>query len=214
MQEKKSNSSSFLFGLVLAILALAAAPILIRYAGEAKAAPLSFWRLFVGTLVWSLFSWFQRKREKANPCFAPGTKRLAWLAGAFLALHYLTWALAVSMTTVSQAAFLLLVQPLMTGIAAHYLLRERLHRFNVLALIMTLVGAWILCSDDFTSGSLHLKGDILAGVAAFFNMAYLLTGRFVRRSNPSYTGLPLYRYLPLLYGSAMLFSLLKGLMNR
>jgi drug/metabolite transporter (DMT)-like permease len=118
------------------------------------------------------------------------------------------------MTTVSQAAFLLLVQPLMTGIAGHYLLQERLHRLNILALVMTLTGAWVLCSSDLTSGSLHLKGDILAAVAAFFNMAYLVTGRFVRRSNPTYTGLPLYRYLPILYGSAMLFSLAFALLQR
>jgi drug/metabolite transporter (DMT)-like permease len=223
--EHQKVGSSFLIGLFFAVVALAAAPILIRLAGEAEAAPLSFWRLLVGTLVWALLSQFQKSRESKkqtlskqpsplqNATFERKTRLLSWLAGGLLALHYLTWALAVSMTTVSQAAFLLLVQPLMTGVAAHYLLQERLHIYNMLALAMTLAGAWLLCRGDFAAGSIHATGDILAAVAAFFNMAYLLTGRFVRRATGGHAGLPLHRYLPVLYGSAAIFSLAFALLQ-
>lgn len=199
-------------GLGLALLALALAPNLIRVAAEAPPAAMAFWRLLIGTLFWIPLS-LRTGGRGAWRRMPASTLRLGLLAGLLLALHYFVWALAVERTTIGQAAFLLLVQPLMTAFAAHYLLRERLHRWNLVAVAFSLLGAWLISHEDFTGGRIHLSGNLLALLAAFFNMAYLLTGRLARRDGRG-GSLGLQHYLPLLYasaaGAALLLALLQG----
>jgi drug/metabolite transporter (DMT)-like permease len=196
-------------GLGLSLVALAMAPNLIRVAEEAPPAAMAFWRLLVGTAVFLPIS--LRKGGigvlRSMPSRAPA---FALLSGMLLSLHYVIWALAVERTTIGQAAFLLLIQPLMTAIAAHFLLKERLHVWNHLALGISLVGAWLISRADFLGEGLHMAGNLLALVAAFFNMAYLLGGRFARRDGRG-GSLAILHYLPQLYFWAMLASLLAAL---
>jgi drug/metabolite transporter (DMT)-like permease len=194
-------------GLGAALFALAAAPNLIRLAAEAEATAMAFWRLLVGTLFWGAVAWRRGGRRLAALRHLPGRQwGLSILAGLLLALHYLVWAWAVERTTVGQAAFLLLVQPLMTAFAAHWLLRERIHRWTLAALALTLSGALWISRVDIAAG-LHSAGNLLALAAAFFSMAYLLTGRLARRDG----GLPLDIYLGLLYGAGTLVALVATL---
>jgi len=195
-------------GLGAALVALATAPVLIRLAGEADATAMAFWRLLVGALAWGGLALRRDPRRRlAELRRLPAIQlRLSALAGLLLTVHYLVWAWAVERTTVGQAAFLLLVQPLMTAFAAHRLLRERVHGWTLAALALTLGGAlWIGRAD--LAGGLQLAGDGLALAAAFFSMAYLLTGRVARRDG----GLPLDLYLTLLYGTGALAALAAAL---
>ena len=103
----------------------------------------------------------------------------------------------------------------MVAIAAHFLLKERLNRFHIIGLVITIIGALIITWGDIQIKPEYMAGDILAFIGAGLAGAYLMMGRLVRPDHPEYgMGVPLHRYLPPVYFFATIGLLLLCYFNR
>jgi drug/metabolite transporter (DMT)-like permease len=197
-------SRLYYLGPLLAVLAYAWAAIFIRWAREADPLAIAFYRMFFTTLVWGPFFWVGRGR-KAAPKMTPRQKRLVVLAGLLLCFHFATWIPSLKYTTVASAVFLILTQPIMVALAAHFILGERLNRWNLAAMAFTVAGAVLIFGGDMPMGRSYLIGDGLALIGAMGAGGYLFVARLARPDRASTgAGVPLMRYLPPVYGIATL----------
>ena len=180
---------------LLAMVAYAWAAILIRYAEEADPFVIAFYRMAVASVVWAPFYWSgKRSTRKVKP-----TKRqwsLIVLAGVMLCLHFATWISSIRYTTVSSAVFLILTQPMMVAVAAHFILHEKLNRFHILSFLLTIIGAAFIFGGDLALNREYLFGDFLAFIGAAAAGAYLFIARLVRSDREEEPGVPLQKYLP------------------
>ncbi len=188
---------------LFAVFAYAWAAVLIRWAGEASPFAIAFYRMLVASIVWTPAYWMGRVGHGKRNTVSRREIGLMILAGGFLCFHFATWISSLSYTTVASAVFLMLAQPIMVAIAAHFFLGERLNRVNILAFFTTIAGALLIFGGDLQLGPGFLRGDLLALIGAAGSGAYLFIARIVRPSRPGRSeGIPLYRYLPWVYWSA------------
>lgn len=190
------TSSRFVYFVpLLAMLAYAWAAILIRYADEASPFVIAFYRMAVASVIWAPFYWsWDRKRAAVKPTARQW--KLIVLAGLMLCLHFATWIASIRYTTVSSAVFLILTQPFMVAIAAHFILHEKLNRFHIIAFVLTFAGAGLIFGGDLALSRTHLYGDFLALIGAAAAGAYLFIARLVRTDSNGVPGVPLQKYLP------------------
>lgn len=189
------------FAVLLAVIAVGWSAIFIRWSGEAHPFAIAFWRLVVACLFWLPVYLRQRLRDPRP--LSPRQSRARWLAGLFLGIHFILWIAAFNFTTVASAVFLMLTQPILSALAAHLFLGERLNRWNGVAIAMTVIGSWIICRGDLAMGREHLLGDLLALAGAAASSAYLLMARVARPARPGQQPLPLARYLAPVYMGAL-----------
>lgn len=160
--------------LVLGVSAASVSAILIRYATEADALAISFWRCAVGAAVLLPFARFRRRGLDAP------TLRYSIVAGAFLALHFATWISSVELTTVAASVLLVSTTPVFTALVARWLFSERLGRAGWLGIWFTLAGVALIGGADLT-GSSGL-GNLLALIGGAAAAGYLLGGVAARRT--------------------------------
>ncbi len=198
---------------LIAALAYATAAIFIRWSDEAGPLVIASYRMLVATAFWLPYGLWRSKRVEPAP-LSQRQKRWMVLAGVFLALHFATWITAFSYTTVASAVFLILTQPVFVAVAAHVLLGERLNRWNLVALALTILGAFVVFGGDLELGKEYLFGDLLALIGAIFAGGYLFIARLVLPREGSGEGMiPLYRYLPTVYGVSTLLLVLFALVG-
>ncbi|TKJ39995.1 hypothetical protein CEE37_09675 [candidate division LCP-89 bacterium B3_LCP] len=164
-------------GLIIAVTALSFPAIFIRYA-QADGLSIAFLRLFLASLIlWPIAG---TKVPPAWRALTPGERWRVIAAGFFLGIHMFLWVTAVTKTTIASAAFLIITQPVMLAVLAHFFLKERINRSVVYAIIFTLFGAGLMGGGDLELGSEYLWGDFLAFSGALMAAFYLLAGRSVR----------------------------------
>jgi len=185
-------------GVAIAVVALSFPAIFIRLA-QADGLSIAFLRLaFASIILWPLA---YRKVPAAWREIEPAERLRVVAAGVFLGLHLFLWITAVLKTTIASAAFLVITQPIMVAILAHFLLSERLNRWVVAALILTLGGTVLINIGDLKLKPEYLWGDLLAILGAVMAAFYLLLGRSVRRK------IRLLPYVTIVYSSAALILL-------
>lgn len=185
----------------IAVLCVGWSAIFIRWAGDAHPFAIAFWRLVVACVFWLPLYWRDRRRDPRALGSTQSRARL-W-AGCFLGVHFILWITAFSYTTVASAVFLMLTQPILSALGAHLFLGERLNRWNLVAIALTVIGSWIICQGDLALGPRYLLGDLLALAGAAASTAYLLMARVARPARPGQRALALGRYLAPVYISAM-----------
>ncbi len=189
---------------LLAALAYAWAAIFIRWSEPAGPLAIAFYRMFIATVFWAPFF---VKRWKCPYVVMPTIRqwKLILLAGIFLSLHFATWTSSLLYTSVASAVFLILTQPVMIAIAAHFILGERLTLIHLIALSLAIIGAVIIFGGDIGISREHLFGDVLALIGAFFAGGYLFIARMARPDNDDGTpGVELAMYLFPVYGISTL----------
>lgn len=185
-------------GLGVAVIAFAFPAIFIRFA-EADGLSIAFLRLlFAALLLWPIAA---AHVLPALRKILPAERWRVIAAGGFLGLHMLLWVTAVTKTTVASASFLIITQPILVAVLGHFLLQERLNRWVILALILTVVGSGLINGGDLSLGREYLWGDFLALCGAVMAAFYLLAGRSVR------TRIDLLPYITLVYSIAALILL-------
>ncbi|MDP8206938.1 MAG: DMT family transporter [Candidatus Electryonea clarkiae] len=204
---RREQKSYAVAGVFFAVMAYAWAAILIRWAEPAHPLAIAFWRVFIAAIVMTPFYWI------GNPPDLPKTTKrqylLMLLAGLFLCFHFATWITSLSYTTVATAVFLILLQPIFIAIAAHWLLQEHLNRWNIGAMLITVMGALLICGGDFQFESNHLFGSFLAFIGAIGSAGYLFIARVARPDRMSQGGgVRLNRYLPPVYWVAAIGMLI------
>ncbi len=190
---------------IVAIIACSWAAIFIRWADDASPLVIAFYRMLIASIFWVPLFWVGHSKSSAKPKKLSSKQlKLMVVSGIFLALHFAFWITSLRYTSISSSVFLILTQPIMVAIAAHFFLSERLNRWNLLALLATLIGALLIIGGDINLSSDHLKGDLLALIGAASVGVYFIIARIVRPDKEDEPGVELFRYLPIVYTTATL----------
>jgi drug/metabolite transporter (DMT)-like permease len=130
-------------------------------------------------------------------------------AGAFLAMHFISWISSLEYTSVASSVALVATNPLWVGLASLLLFRERLAALTLLGVVLTIGGSALI---GFSDGSRldaqnALLGDGLALLGALAASAYFLIGRVLRRR------LSTWPYIWLVYTSAAMILVVLALVT-
>jgi drug/metabolite transporter (DMT)-like permease len=113
-----------------------------------------------------------------------GTRRdllLTVLAGALLAVHFLTWTASLADTSVAASVLLVSLHPLVVAPLGARILGDRVDSRVVAGIALAVGGTVITCAGAFGAGGNALRGDLLAITGGLALAGYLLIGR-ARRS--------------------------------
>lgn len=160
--------------LFLGTAAASVSAILIRYAGEADALAISFWRCSVGAAVLIPFAFSGLKRVTTTDV------KISVISGIFLSVHFATWIKSLELTSVAAAVLLVSTSPVFVAIAARYLFDERLKKVAWIGMVLTLVGTSVIGGLDL--GGSALSGNILAVIGGATAGGYILAGQAARRN--------------------------------
>ena len=195
-------------GVGLGVMTVSTAAILIRLAQvETHSLAIAAWRLTLATFVLTPIVLTTHRSELHTLTGREWGSALA--AGLLLAVHFATWITSLAYTSVAASVVLVTTNPLFVGLASHLLLRERLSRGVVVALLAATAGSVLIGLGDLGKGSHRLWGDVLALVGAITAAGYFLIGRRLRAR------LSLLAYVFPVYGTAalalMILVLVSGL---
>ena len=110
-------------------------------------------------------------------------------SGLFLAAHFILWFDSLSHTTVASAATLVCTEVIWVSLGYCLIWRGKLSVQAVITVAVTFLGSALIALGDSGTGESHLKGDILAVLAATCSAAYMLLGRTAQKklSTTAYT---------------------------
>ncbi len=212
----KSKELSPYLGLLIGIAAVSTASIFIRFAqGDAPSFVIAAGRMLIASCLLAPFA-FKTLRQEL-PQQSRQTRLLLLLGGVFLGAHFAAWITSLEFTSVASSVVIVTTAPLWVAILSPVLLKEKITRWVVAGLLISLVGSFIVglssacqiaegqltCSAVFsgTPGKMII-GNLLALLGAFMSAGYLLVGRKIRNS------LSLGSYTFSVYSIAALFLLL------
>jgi drug/metabolite transporter (DMT)-like permease len=161
--------------LLIGVFFVSWASILIKLS-HSEPTTIAFFRMLFSTIMVALAipfyhgKWFVQRRDLA----------IAILSGIFLGLHFYTWVAGLKVTSISSSVVLVTTQPIFVAILGYLFLREKIGVFGVIAVILGLLGSYLVARGDLRLDPLHLKGDILSLMGAVFAGCYLFLGRFIR----------------------------------
>jgi drug/metabolite transporter (DMT)-like permease len=186
-----------IWALLVASLSFGSSALFVRFATEASASSLAFYRLSVAALALVMFALWTRNLGLLG-------KRdlfLVAISGAFLSVHFATFILAVQTTTIANATFLVNTSPVMLAVLSPVLIRERTSLREVIGVVVAILGVLLVAyaGNGFQNFG---WGDLSALLAAFFVAIYSLVGRFLRTS-----GVTTACYTSYVYSIAALVSL-------
>lgn len=184
--------------LFIASVFFGSSAILIRFATEASAISLTFFRLSIATAGMVLFGLSRHNLRSLGR----RDLLLVVLSGSMLSLHFATFILAVKETTVANATFLVNTSPIMLAVLSPLIIKERTTSREALAVLVAMLGILLVAhaGNGFRAFGL---GDLSALLAAFFVAIYSLIGRHLRTS-----GLSTACYTSYVYGTATIMSLM------
>jgi drug/metabolite transporter (DMT)-like permease len=202
--------------LLVGVLAASSSSILVRYAQHEGVASVAIaaWRMVLASLVLVPLAAVFRRGEVGR--IGPRDARLAALAGAFLAAHFIAWISSLEYTSVASSAALVTTNPVWVGLATVFLFRERLGQLTLVGIGTCLAGCLLIIWADTGSavdfvdvgsgaagqGRQPTFGNLLALTGAVAVSAYLLTGRSVAAR------FSLLVYVTLVYAAAAIALLL------
>lgn len=178
--------------LVIGVIAVSTSAIFVKLAGEAPAGMIAFYRLFFSVVMMLPIILLKYKKELKS--VSKTDWLLATFSGVFLALHFILWFESLNYTSVASSVVLVTLQPVFAFIGTYFFFGERFSPGAVIAMVITLVGSFIISWGDFQISGLALLGDILALLGAVTVTGYFLLGQQLRRS------LSLMTYTFIVYG--------------
>ena len=171
--------------LAIAVTAVSASGPMIAYAA-APALAIAFWRTALATAV--LGPAAVTRRDELASLAARRDGMFTVLAGAALAVHFMTWVPSVKLTGIATAAALVATQPVWQGlIAARQGRRPDL--WTWIGIAVAVGGAVAATGADFAVSRQAVLGDLLALAGAVAVAAYTAFGERVRAttSTTAYT---------------------------
>lgn len=136
-------------------------------------------RLTLASLILTPFALWRNGPELLHLGWAD--LRLMIASGVFLGLHFATWISSLAYTSVASSVVLVSTTPVFTGLAMHFLLKERVSARMFLGILLATSGGAIIGWGDLRVSGLALWGDILAVIGAIMVSAYFLIGRDLGR---------------------------------
>lgn len=191
--------------LTLGVVSISFAAVFIRLA-DGPAASVAALRLIFTTLVLSPFVIFSRETRNAIITLRRGEKGLLFLAGLFLALHFLSWIASLSFTGITSSIVFVTMSPIFIEIYSVTVRGERTSARVWVGIGLALVGSVILGGGNIAAGGENWKGDLLAVAGAIAVAGYFIVGSRLRPK------LTLLAYIFPVYGTAALFLALAALL--
>ena len=163
--------------LTLALFSVSTSPIIGRMLENVSAISISFWRMFIGSLLLWFFSIFKNQGKiKLKKNFYRTI-----LAGFFLGLHFFLFFTAIKKTFIANATFLGTLAPLFTLIFEVFIFKRAYSKKVILGLLITLFGAFIILFNDFNLSLEHSLGNYYAVLCSAVIAISLLIGEKVRK---------------------------------
>jgi drug/metabolite transporter (DMT)-like permease len=169
------------FDLLLLVVAVGAvstsAPLIV--ATSAPTMAIAFWRNAMASGVLVPWACWRNRRELVG--LDRRERRLALVAGLFLAGHFATWVPSLGFTSVASATALVATQPIWAALLA----RRVGHHIPARAWVgmaIAVVGVGLVTGVDVTVSARALLGDLLALAGAMLAAGYMVAGAEVRRS--------------------------------
>lgn len=184
--------------LAVGICVIATSSILIRFVQALQIPSLSIAAIRLGISALVLTSLVLVRWRHVTVTYTWTHVRLALLSGICLAVHFATWIHSLEYTTVASSAALVATTPLWVGIAAMLIYKERLNRWRIMGMALTVAGSMVIALGDqqHPHATQPLLGNSLALIGAVSGSIYFLIGRGVRNH------IPLLHYIWISYGSA------------
>ena len=213
------SRSRIALALFVAILAVSTASIFIRLAQrEAPSLVIAATRLTLATLTLLPIA-LLRHRQELRHLVQSHHFLLAFLSGAFLALHFATWITSLEYTTVASSVVFVSTGPLWVALLSPLFLREPLRRVVAVGLLLATTGGIIIASGDACEWQNGLRcpslavalqgralwGNFLALIGAWAVSGYLMIGRRLRAQ------VSLVPYISVVYGIAAILLILIAL---
>jgi drug/metabolite transporter (DMT)-like permease len=166
--------------LLVASFFFATSAILIRFATEASAISLTFFRLFIAALAIILFAAARRSLR----FLGRRDLTLVAISGVFLSLHFAAFIFAVKETTIANATFLVNTSPVMLAALSPLVIKERTTSREAVSVLVAMLGVVLVAhaGNGFQAFGL---ADLSALLAAFFVALYSIVGRYLRTSGVS-----------------------------
>lgn len=163
--------------LALGVVCIAIGAIFTRVA-EVPGTVSAFYRLGIAAIV--LAPLFLRNAKRSALPHGWRIWLLAVLAGLFFMLDLAVWNTSLFLTKVANSTLLGNDTPIIVGLVALFIFRERLKISYWVGLAIAIGGMGIIVGHDLFSGSGFGLGDLLAMLAGFFYALYLLVIQRVR----------------------------------
>jgi len=181
MSDAVSRSRFALAALVIGAIAIAFSPIFVRLS-EVGPTATGFYRTMLAVpplwLVWRL-----RPATVAATPSARFSWGLALIPGLLFAGDLFFWHLAIQYTSVANSTLLSNFAPVVVTIGAWLVLRERITKAFLVALLVAICGAMMLVGSSFQLGGDYVFGDLLALTTACFYGAYMIAVAKLRGSH-------------------------------
>jgi len=176
---QSTNKTRVILVLGVGLVAVSFASIFIKLC-EAPSLVIAAYRLVIASVfylgftriksgpIWSSFSWSQRK--------------IAFISGLFLTIHFTTWITSLKFTSVASSAVLVQTAPIFVASGGFIVLGERPSLTIIIGMTITLAGSIIISLHDFSLESGSIIGNLLAIGGAIGAAGYILAGRKLRAS--------------------------------
>jgi drug/metabolite transporter (DMT)-like permease len=106
---------------------------------------------------------------------------LSACSGVFLAIHFILWFDSLGMTSVASAATLVCTEVIWVSLGYCLFWKGRISPKAAATIAFTFLGSALIALGDSGAGESHLKGDILAVLAAMSSAVYMLFGRSAQK---------------------------------
>lgn len=116
-------------------------------------------------------------------------------AGAFLALHFMTWIASLDYTSIANSTVLVTLNPVWIAMVDTLVTRRLPGRLVVPSIVLAIAGGAVIAWGSAARGGASLPGDALALVGGMCAAGYLMMGRLARSE-----GVSLFSYVALCYG--------------
>jgi drug/metabolite transporter (DMT)-like permease len=164
--------------IAIGVIAVSMSAIFVKLA-NADAGVIAFYRMLFSVLIMApIFFWKYTKELKIL------TKRdwtFSFIAGIFLAFHFILWFESLNYTSVASSTVLVTLQPLFAFAGTYFFFKERLSVKTILSGLIAIGGCILISWGDFRISGSALYGDMLALSACGLVTAYLLFGQDVRK---------------------------------
>ena len=174
--------------IVVGIVGISLSAILVRYS-VAPSAVTAAWRLLWTVLLMLPIALgkadIRREITKADK----KSLLISACSGLFLAAHFILWFDSLSMTSVASATTLVCTEVIWVSLGYCLLWKGKLSLRAAATIAFTFLGSALIALGDSGAGEGHLRGDILAVLAATCSAAYMLLGRSAQKklSTTAYT---------------------------
>lgn len=214
MQSTEPPHFSPILVLFFGVLGISSGSILVRLAQgqDMPSLVIAAWRLTFASSVLLPLAITRRREELRH--MSSSAWGLALFSGFMLALHFATWITSLAYTSVTSSTVLVTTTPLWVGLAAPFLLKERLSTALKIGIALAMLGSMLIGVADvvavvdgrlrfslteFTNQSNPLLGNGLALGGALAASGYLIIGRRLRN------GMSLLTYTAVVYTTAACF---------